>query len=285
MFFVPSFPGCGVYPLVVDNFCVLGPGLGWLRCVTAIMSRGRELSGSWLPGTHQPVKVSQPLSSQLILGATGDWGWLWADIWPLSPLHVMCHVSCHILRCSPHAAGLRHCFLFFPRPGPGNSGLVSDLSASRGAAGAAHCLQADEAGDQGEECLGLSGNDRREWGREQWSQETMDHIRGWAGAMMAWLHSQCWLTGDKGFSFKTITSTVHSRCPDRNPLVDRSSLGMMRGCPPSWWWPGAGPGQPCVPAAPCLGPGPCLLSVSVPLPASCSHHPRCFCWRYTLHTS
>ena len=154
MFFVPSFPGCGVYPLVVDNFCVLGPGLGWLRCVTAIMSRGRELSGSWLPGTHQPVKVSQPLSSQLILGATGDWGWLWADIWPLSPLHVMCHVSCHILRCSPHAAGLRHCFLFFPRPGPGNSGLVSDLSASRGAAGAAHCLQADEAGDQGEECLG-----------------------------------------------------------------------------------------------------------------------------------
>ncbi len=276
--FLPQFSRLRMefYPLPVDNFSVLGLG-----CVTAIMSRGRELSGSWLPGTHQPVKVSQPLSSQLIQGATGDWGWLWADIWPVSPVTPgPCHVSCHILRCSPHAAGLRHCFLFFPRPGPGNSGLapVSDLSASRGAA---HCLQADEAGDQGEECLGKWQARVGARAIEQWSQETMDHIRGWAEAMMAWLHSQCWLTVDKGFSFKTITSTVHSRCPDRNPLVDRSSLGMMRGCPPSWWWPGAGPGQPCVPAAPCLGPGPCLLSVSVPLPASCSHHPRCFCWLYT----
>ena len=283
MCFGPSFPGCGVYPLVVDNFCVLGPGLGWLRCVTAIMSRGRELSGSWLPGTHQPVKVSQPLSSQLILGATGDWGWLWADIWPLSPLHVMCHVTSSAALLTLQVSATVSCFFLAPGlvtlawcqicPPPGE--LLELLTVSRLTRLATKVRSASG--------LGLSGNDRREWGREQWSQETMDHIRGWAGAMMAWLHSQCWLTVDKGFSFKTITSTVHSRCPDRNPLVDRSSLGMMRGCPPSWWWPGAGPGQPCVPAAPCLGPGPCLLSVSVPLPASCSHHPRCFCWRYTTH--
>ena len=41
----------------------------------------------------------------------------------------------------------------------------------------------------------------------------------------------------------------------------------MRGCPGSWWWPGAGPAL----SRPLLlsTPGP---SLSVPLPAPCSHH-------------
>ena len=264
-----------------------GPGLTALRdCnnepgpgIERELVTGNSSASEGFPATQQSADPGRNRWLGLTLG------WLWADIWPLSPLqvHVMCHVTSSAALLTLQVSATVSCFFLAPGlvtlawcqicPPPGE--LLELLTVSRLTRLATKVRSASG--------LGLSGNDRREWGREQWSQETMDHIRGWAGAMMAWLHSQCWLTVDKGFSFKTITSTVHSRCPDRNPLVDRSSLGMMRGCPPSWWWPGAGPGQPCVPAAPCLGPGPCLLSVSVPLPASCSHHPRCFCWRYTTH--
>ena len=127
-----------------------GPGLTALRdCnnesgpgIERELVTGNSSASEGFPATQQSADPGRNRWLGLTLG------------WHLATVPAPCHVSCHILRCSPHAAGLRHCFLFFPRPGPGNSGLVSDLSASRGAAGAAHCLQADEAGDQGEECLG-----------------------------------------------------------------------------------------------------------------------------------
>ena len=115
-----------------------------------------------------------PASSQLIPpGATGD-----SDIWPVSP-----HVSCHILHCSPLSAPVPPpLFPVFSRPWPRYDGIsgqapLSDVSASRGAAGPPH-LRADGDGGRGEDCPGLSGDDGREWSESNDPWRQWDHIRG-----------------------------------------------------------------------------------------------------------
>ena len=239
MFFGPSFPGCGVYPLVVDNFCVLGPGLGWLRCVTAIMSRGRELSGSWLPGTHQPVKVSQPLSSQLILGATGDWGWLWADIWPLSPLqvHVMCHVTSSAALLTLQVSATVSCFFLAPGlvtlawcqicPPPGE--LLELLTVSRLTRLATKVRSASGSREMTGASGGESNDPRRQWiisedELERWWPDYTHNV-DWLWIRVSHLRqSRALCTRDVRIEILLLTDRVLGWCED----VPRVGGGQVR---------------------------------------------------------